>query len=79
MFKNVINSIGHEVIGEAKSGIEAVKKINTLNPNFIILDIGIPHLDGFEVIKRCPHTDQNYIIFSSMPHSLIKDHLKKSI
>ncbi|EJL6463962.1 response regulator, partial [Vibrio cholerae] len=44
--KNVINSIGHEVIGEAKSGIEAVKKINTLNPNFIILDIGIPHLDG---------------------------------
>ncbi|EGR0593649.1 LuxR C-terminal-related transcriptional regulator [Vibrio cholerae] len=76
--KNVINSIGHEVIGEAKSGIEAVKKINTLNPNFIILDIGIPHLDGFEVIKRCPpHTDQNYIIFSSMPHSLIKDHLEK--
>ncbi|OEE41661.1 response regulator transcription factor [Vibrio anguillarum] len=76
--KNVITSIGHEVIGEAKSGIEAVKKINTLNPKFIILDIGIPHLDGFEVIKRCPpHTDQNYIIFSSMPHSLIKEHLEK--
>lgn len=76
--KNLIASIGHEVIGEAKSGIEAVKKINTLNPKFIILDIGIPHLDGFEVIKRCPpQADQNYIIFSSMPHSLIKEHLEK--
>ncbi|MGL5109830.1 MAG: response regulator transcription factor [Vibrio ordalii] len=72
--KGIITSMGHEVISVAKTGVEAIKEINRLNPQFIILDIGIPNLDGFEVIKRCPPSeDRTYIIFSSIQQELLKD------
>lgn len=72
--KNMLVSMGHEIVDEAKTGIEAIKKIKDLNPHFVILDVGIPELDGFEVIKRCPSNEElNYIIFSSMPVNNIKE------
>lgn len=76
--KSVINSMGYQVMGEATCGIEAVKQITMLKPQFVILDIGIPHLDGFEVLKRCPPSNERtYIIFSSLPHYLLKEQLDK--
>ncbi|EOW9239305.1 response regulator transcription factor [Vibrio cholerae] len=72
--KNMLVSMGHEIVDEAKTGIEAIKKIKELNPQFVILDVGIPELDGFEVIKRCPSNEGlNYIVFSSMPVNNIKE------
>ncbi|HDS1735339.1 MULTISPECIES: response regulator transcription factor [Pseudomonas] len=41
-----------QVIGEASNGIEAVQMARTLAPQVVILDIGLPGLDGMEVIKR---------------------------
>ena len=41
-----------KVIGEAGDGIEAVQLARTLAPDVVILDIGLPGLDGMEVIKR---------------------------
>ncbi|MBA1202693.1 response regulator transcription factor [Pseudomonas capeferrum] len=40
------------VIGETGDGIEAVQLARTLSPDVVILDIGLPGLDGMEVIKR---------------------------
>jgi len=41
-----------EVIGEAGSGGEAVRKIDELRPDLIFLDIQMPDLTGFEVIEQ---------------------------
>ncbi|CAM4010391.1 Virulence factors putative positive transcription regulator BvgA [Pseudomonas reidholzensis] len=41
-----------QVIGEAGNGIEAVQMARKLSPQVVILDIGLPGLDGMEVIKR---------------------------
>ncbi|MGA8728586.1 MAG: response regulator transcription factor [Terracidiphilus sp.] len=40
------------VIGEAADGLEAVQKANDLKPDLIVLDIGLPKLNGIEAAKR---------------------------
>jgi len=43
---------GFEVIGEAADGLEALQKVQELQPDLILLDIGLPKLDGMEVARR---------------------------
>jgi DNA-binding NarL/FixJ family response regulator len=40
------------VIGEASDGLEAVQKAETLKPDLILLDIGLPYLNGIETENR---------------------------
>src|SRR5258708_14411594 len=40
-----------EIIGEASDGLEAVAEIERLLPDLIFLDIQMPGLDGFEVLR----------------------------
>lgn len=51
------------IIGEAKSGTEAVQLINTLKPDTIFLDIQMPGLNGFEVVTHLEEIPE--IIFST--------------
>jgi len=48
-----------EVCGEAGDGREAVEKVLTLKPEVVILDIGMPNLNGLEatrqILKANPH------------------------
>jgi DNA-binding NarL/FixJ family response regulator len=37
-----------QVVDEAKNGLEAVEKAERLQPDFILLDIGMPLLNGIE-------------------------------
>lgn len=49
------------LIGQAYNGMQAVEKINSLRPDLIFLDIQMPDMDGFEILKQLEH--QPYIIF----------------
>lgn len=40
------------VIAQAQDGLEAVQKAQELTPDLILLDIGLPKLDGIEVANR---------------------------
>ena len=42
------------VIGEARDGLEAVEKIDKLQPDLLFLDIEMPGLTGFEVLQAIP-------------------------
>jgi DNA-binding NarL/FixJ family response regulator len=41
-----------QVIGEASDGLEAVHKAEELQPDLILLDIGLPTLNGIEAARQ---------------------------
>lgn len=43
---------GNEIVGEAASGPEAVTAIRRLTPDVVFLDVQMPGLDGFGVIRE---------------------------
>ncbi len=61
---------GWEVIGEAEDGREAVERVRKLKPDLVLLDIGMPNLNGIEaarqILANCPMT---CILILTMHHS----------
>lgn len=41
-----------QVVGETADGLEAVQKAVELNPDLVVMDIGLPSLNGFEAARR---------------------------
>jgi DNA-binding NarL/FixJ family response regulator len=48
---------GWEICGEAADGREAVEKVAHLQPDIVILDIGMPALNGLEAARQILHND----------------------
>lgn len=42
----------YEVVGEASTGIEALEKIEKLQPDIVVMDISIPEMTGIEVSQQ---------------------------
>ena len=45
-----------EIVGEAQEGLEALALMESLTPDLVFLDIRMPELDGFGVIRAIPPT-----------------------
>lgn len=45
-----------QLVGQASDGLEAVAKIVELRPDVVLLDIGLPKLNGIEVSRRINQT-----------------------
>jgi len=51
--RSVLNTQpGWEICGEASNGREAVEKVATLKPDVIVIDIGMPELNGLEATRQ---------------------------
>jgi DNA-binding NarL/FixJ family response regulator len=59
-----------EVVGEASDGLEAVQKAVELKPDLILMDIGLPSLNGIEAARRILKlVPQSKIVFLSQESS----------
>ena len=48
----LLETQGFEVVGEAPDGLAAIELAGSLRPEIVLLDIGLPDFDGFEVARQ---------------------------
>src|SRR5689334_14910002 len=66
--KYLLDSVGGvEVVGQGTNGIEAVDLIEEHHPDLVFLDVQMPGLDGFAVIKRLKERSQAKAHAEPMP------------
>ena len=59
-----------QIVGEVSDGLEAVQKAEELQPDLIVLDIGIPSLNGIEAARRIRRlSTKSKILFVSQESS----------
>ncbi|GEM02296.1 two-component system, chemotaxis family, response regulator CheY [Halolactibacillus halophilus] len=55
--KNIFQSLGHEVVGEAENGQVAINMYNELKPDLVTMDITMPEMNGVEAVKNIKAND----------------------
>jgi DNA-binding NarL/FixJ family response regulator len=79
MLTDILKQYGHEVVGEAENGRQAVQKYEELQPDIVLMDITMPEMDGIEAMKeiRLLNPSAVVLICSAMSQQdLISDALK---
>ncbi|MCR9248641.1 MAG: response regulator transcription factor [bacterium] len=70
----LLEQAGHEIVGQAKDGNEAVKLAAELLPDIVVMDVGMPGMNGVDatrqIVKQKPapgvvalsmHSDRTYV------------------
>jgi DNA-binding NarL/FixJ family response regulator len=50
--RTLLEDEGFDVVGEAANGRSALEAVERLHPDLVLLDVQLPDLDGFQVVKR---------------------------
>lgn len=68
LIRKILNRRGYAIVGEAKTGVEAVEMYFRLNPNLVTMDIAMPDMDGIDALKQIKARDigAKIIVISSM-------------
>ena len=66
-----------QVVAEASSGAEAITLANELDPDLIILDLGLPDEDGQVVLKRLREWYKNPILILTVKNT--EDEIVKAL
>ncbi|WP_027923328.1 response regulator transcription factor [Pseudomonas sp. URMO17WK12:I12] len=68
----ILEREGHQIVAEADNGIDAIKLAREAMPDIAIIDIGIPLLDGLDVIGRMRSIGLRIdtLVLTSRPSSL---------
>jgi DNA-binding NarL/FixJ family response regulator len=67
----LLASEGFEVVGEAEDGASALALVGEVAPEFVLLDIQLPDIDGFRVAERllADHPELKIVLISSRDRS----------
>ena len=57
MVTDALSGGGHEIVGEAANGAEAVQRFQELRPDVMTLDITMPEKDGLAALKEIIELD----------------------
>jgi len=61
-----------EILGEASDGAEGIILIEKLKPQILFLDIEMPRMDGFEMLRQIEHKDFHIIFTTAYDQYAIK-------
>ena len=67
VFRVLLKQLGVQTVWEAADGVTALEMATTHNPQVVLLDINLPHMNGLEVLARlkAAHPSMPVIIVSS--------------
>ena len=61
---------GFEIVAETGTGAGAIDLVRTMSPDGLILDLGMPQMDGLEILpevkKACPET--KVVVYTAFQH-----------
>ena len=50
--RSILQAAGHEIVGEAPNGKEAVSMYDRLHPDLVTMDITMPIMNGLDALKE---------------------------
>jgi len=62
MIREIVEAEGHEVVGEASDGDEAVEEWKRLHPDVVTMDIVMPRRSGIDAVKGIMDLDSTACI-----------------
>ncbi len=62
--RRVCTEFGHEVVGEACDGVEAVRVVAAQLPDILLLDLDLPRLNGFAVARTVKQLSQATLVLA---------------
>jgi two-component system chemotaxis response regulator CheY len=57
LLKNILFSGGHDIVGEAADGVEALARYQELKPDLVTMDVVMPKVNGIEALKAIKAAD----------------------
>lgn len=67
--KLYVEQLGYQVVKTCQNGLDAYNSIVTLHPEFVILDLNMPQMNGLEVLEKIrPENESIKIILYTMYH-----------
>lgn len=67
--RTLLEAEGFAVVGEAADGASGIEAARGLSPDVVLLDVGLPDIDGFEVARQLPADGRSptIILISTRP------------
>jgi len=59
---------GFEIVGQADTGREAIALVQSVRPDMLVLDVGLPDMDGIEVARSIRRTHPDLRILALSVH-----------
>jgi len=59
---------GLEIVGEAETGSEALKKVKALRPDVVLMDIAMPDMNGIEATRRIKESRPDTVVLALTMH-----------
>ena len=50
--RETLEKLGHQVVGEASNGTDMVRTVLALEPDVVVFDIHLPHMDGLQALAQ---------------------------
>jgi len=78
--RRLLERDGWSVIGEAADGVTGLAAAASLAPDVVLLDIGLPDVDGFAVAERLAARagEPSIILISSRDHETYRERVRSS-
>jgi len=57
-----LRDLGHEIVGEAVNGLEALKLVQSKSPDLVTLDLVMPEMDGLSALRCIRAENKNVLV-----------------